>query len=184
MIWVVTWQLLGRAVDLVWLFLVLTLCLQGHMKRSHQVLWIGVNVWIIEKKKRTVRILWNPFPKQTWGGHLLKCLSEPNQSLVTQRDQTLGYNDLDEGDPTLTLTLQWPHKGINSRILTFLLFSWLYYLHCGDDHPSVHDKLAQRSWALVAVPAMDHEQAANVLKLSDREVCSQRRLLAFLITDR
>lgn len=44
----------------------------------------------------------------------------------------------------------------------------------------MHDELTQRCRALVAVPAMNHEQAADVLKLSDGEVCGQRRLLPFL----
>lgn len=47
------------------------------------------------------------------------------------------------------------------------------YLHGGDDHASVHDKLAQRRRALVTVPAVNHEQATDVLKLSDGEVCGQ-----------
>lgn len=53
-------------------------------------------------------------------------------------------------------------------------------LHGGDDHSSVHHKLPQRRRALVAVPAVDHEQAADVLELSDGKVCRQRRLLPFL----
>lgn len=56
------------------------------------------------------------------------------------------------------------------------------YLHGGDDHASVHDELAQSCRALVAVPAVNHEQATDVFKLSDGEVCSQRRLLPFLFT--
>lgn len=63
-------------------------------------------------------------------------------------------------------------------------FSPLLYLHSGDDHASVHDELTQRCRALVAVPAVNHEQATDVLKLSDGEVCGQRRLLPFLLTHR
>lgn len=61
-------------------------------------------------------------------------------------------------------------------------FSLGLYLHGGDDHSSVHDELSQRCGALVAVPAVNHEQPTDVLKLSDGEVCSQRRLLPFLFT--
>lgn len=46
----------------------------------------------------------------------------------------------------------------------------------------MHDELTQRRRALVAVPAVNHEQATDVLKLSDGEVCGQRRLLPFLFT--
>lgn len=46
----------------------------------------------------------------------------------------------------------------------------------------MHDKLTQRCRALVAVPAVNHEQTTDVLKLSDGEVCSQRRLLPLLFT--
>lgn len=56
------------------------------------------------------------------------------------------------------------------------------HLHGGDDHPSVHHELAQRRRALVAVPAVDHQQAADVSELSDGEVCRQRRLLPLLGT--
>lgn len=55
------------------------------------------------------------------------------------------------------------------------------HLHGGDDHPSVHDELAQSCGAFVAVPAVNHQQPADVLELGDGEVCSQRRLLAFLL---
>lgn len=58
------------------------------------------------------------------------------------------------------------------------------HLHGGDDHASVHDELAQRRRALVAVPAVDHQQATDVLKLSDGEVGRQRRLLPLLMTHR
>lgn len=56
-------------------------------------------------------------------------------------------------------------------------------LHGGDDHPSVHDELSQRGRALVAVPAVNHEQAADVSELSDGEIGRQRRLLPFLQTN-
>lgn len=48
----------------------------------------------------------------------------------------------------------------------------------------MHDKLTQRCGALVAVPAMNHKQTTNVLKLSDGEVCGQRRLLPFLFGEK
>lgn len=47
----------------------------------------------------------------------------------------------------------------------------------------MHHKLAERCRALVAVSAVNHKEAADVLKLSDGEVCSQRRLLPLLIKD-
>lgn len=56
------------------------------------------------------------------------------------------------------------------------------YLHGADAETPVDDKLAERGGALVAVSAVDHEQSAQVLKLSDGEICSQRRLLPFLHT--
>lgn len=46
----------------------------------------------------------------------------------------------------------------------------------------MHDELAQRRRALVAVPAVDHQQAADVLELGDGEVGGQGRLLPFLLT--
>ena len=59
---------------------------------------------------------------------------------------------------------------------------WCFlYLHGGDDHPSVHHKLTQSRRTLVAVPAVNHEQAADVLELSDGEVRGQRRLFSFLV---
>lgn len=73
----------------------------------------------------------------------------------------------------------WTVPHLNAWWQTPLIFS-APYLHGGDDHPSVHDKLAQSCWALITVPAVDQEQATNVLELSDREVRSQRRLLTFL----
>lgn len=56
------------------------------------------------------------------------------------------------------------------------------HLHGGDDHASVHDELAQRRRALVAVPAVDHQQVTDVLELGDGEVGGQGRLLPFLLT--
>ncbi len=64
------------------------------------------------------------------------------------------------------------------------MFESFVYLHGGDDHSSVHDELTQRCRALVAVPAVDHQQATDVLKLSDGEISGQRRLLPFLLTHR
>ncbi len=58
------------------------------------------------------------------------------------------------------------------------------YLHGADAETPVDDKLAERGGAFVAVSAMDHEQSAQVLKLRDGEICSQRRLLPFLHTQR
>lgn len=58
------------------------------------------------------------------------------------------------------------------------------YLHGGDDHASVHDKLTQCCRAFVAVPAVNHKQAANVLKLSDGKVCGQRCLLPLLFENK
>ncbi len=58
------------------------------------------------------------------------------------------------------------------------------YLHGADAETPVDDKLAERGGAFVAVSAVDHEQSAQVLKLSDGEICSQRRLLPFLHTQR
>lgn len=49
------------------------------MKRSHQVLWNGVNVWIIEKKKKDCKNTLEAIYKAVLGGHLVKCLSQPNQ---------------------------------------------------------------------------------------------------------
>lgn len=69
-------------------------------------------------------------------------------------------------------------------IYIFILLSLRPYLHGGDDHASVHDELTQCCRALVAVPAVNHEEATDVLKLSDGEVCGQRRLLPFLFTHR
>lgn len=58
--------------------------------------------------------------------------------------------------------------------------SGLSDLHGGDDHAAVHDELAQRRRALVAVAAVDHEQPPDVLELRDGEVGGQRRLLSLL----
>lgn len=44
----------------------------------------------------------------------------------------------------------------------------------------MHDKLAQRCRALVAVAAVDHEQPPDVLELRDGEVGRQGRLLTLL----
>ena len=40
-------------------------------------------------------------------------------------------------------------------------------LHCGDDQPSVYDKLAEAGRPLVAVSAVDKEQSANMAELKD-----------------
>lgn len=45
-------------------------------------------------------------------------------------------------------------------------------------------KLAEGGRALVAIPAMHHEQPAKVLELSDGEVRSQRSLFSFLKSDK
>lgn len=44
-------------------------------------------------------------------------------------------------------------------------------------------ELAEGRRALVAVSAVDHEQPAEMLELSDGEVCSQGRLFSFLKSD-
>lgn len=54
------------------------------------------------------------------------------------------------------------------------------HLHGADAEAAVDDELAERGRALVAVAAVHHEQAAQVLELGDGEVCSQGSLLAFL----
>lgn len=54
------------------------------------------------------------------------------------------------------------------------------HLHGADAEAPVDHKLAEGGRALVAVAAVHHEQPAEVLELSDGEVCGQRSLLAFL----
>lgn len=61
-------------------------------------------------------------------------------------------------------------------------YSSRHYLHGANAETPVDDKLAECSGPFVAVSAVDHEQSAQVLKLSDGEICSQRRLLPFLHT--
>lgn len=56
------------------------------------------------------------------------------------------------------------------------------HLHGADAETAMDDELTQGRRALVAVTSMNHEQSAQVLELSDGEICSQRRLLPFLKT--
>lgn len=61
---------------------------------------------------------------------------------------------------------------------------WLpTHLHGADAQTPVDHELAEGGRALVAVPAVHHEQPAKVLELSDGEVCSQRSLFSFLKSD-
>lgn len=53
-------------------------------------------------------------------------------------------------------------------------------LHCGDDETAMNDELAQRCRTLVAVAAMNHQEAPQVAELCNGEVGSQRRLLSLL----
>lgn len=55
-----------------------------------------------------------------------------------------------------------------------------HYLHGTDTEAPVNDELAEGGGPLVAVSAMYHEQSAQVLELSHREISSQGSLLAFL----
>lgn len=54
------------------------------------------------------------------------------------------------------------------------------YLHGTDAQTSVDDELAEGCRPFVAVATVDHEETAQMLELSHREVGSQRGLLSFL----
>lgn len=57
------------------------------------------------------------------------------------------------------------------------------YLHGADAQAPVDDELGEAGRSLVAVPPVDHEESAQVLELSHREVRSQRCLFPFLSTN-
>ena len=48
---------------------------------------------------------------------------------------------------------------------------------CGDDETSVYDRLRQPDGPVVAVPAMDHKESANMGELSDGDVTAVCRSL-------
>lgn len=47
----------------------------------------------------------------------------------------------------------------------------LPYLHGTDTETPVDDKLAQARRSFVAVPSMNHQEASEVFKLCDGEIC-------------
>ena len=81
--------------------------------------------------------------------------------------------------------LQWEVLQIDTQIdptNTFCTYTHLVvlYLHGADAQTPVDDELTERRRPFVAVATVDHEQTAQMLELSHREVGSQRGLLSFL----